>query len=174
MSCHILDFKNDYMVNPKLKIEHLRLPREHGAQESRTPLFEGGGDDTGWPTANTISCTSSSPGARSLKNDVIEAWKRRKKKRRIGARTGPTDSTTDAIGARAGPTDPTTDTIGSGHRHPSARLQYRTGGTSGCHQTHDRRCRFPDRSNRCYNRYAQPQICFGLWPCNLPLHPLRL
>ena len=34
--------------------------------------------DTGWPTANTISCTSSSPEVRSLKYDVIEAWKRRK------------------------------------------------------------------------------------------------
>ena len=83
-SCHILDFKNDYMVNPKWKIEHLPPPHDHGAQESRTPLFEGGGDDTGWPMINTISCASSSPeghGSRSLKHDIIEAWKRRKNKR---------------------------------------------------------------------------------------------
>ena len=81
----------------------------HGAQESRTPLFEGGGDDAAQPTVDATSSTS-------LKKDVIEAWKRRKKKRRTGARTGPTDSTTDAIGARAGRTDPTTDTTGLEYR----------------------------------------------------------
>jgi hypothetical protein len=76
-SCNILDFKIDYKVDDKLK-EHLPPPHVHGAQESRTPLFEGGGDDAAQPTVVATSCTSSSPGARIIKSDVREAWKRRK------------------------------------------------------------------------------------------------
>jgi hypothetical protein len=37
-------------------------------------FFEAGGDDTGWPSDPTTSCAS------TLKSDIIEAWKRRKKK----------------------------------------------------------------------------------------------
>jgi hypothetical protein len=41
---------------------------------SRTTFFEAGRDDAGWPSDITASCAS------TLKSDIIEAWKRRKKK----------------------------------------------------------------------------------------------
>jgi hypothetical protein len=41
---------------------------------SRMTFFEAGGDDTGWPSDTNASCAS------TLKSDIIEAWKRRKKK----------------------------------------------------------------------------------------------
>jgi len=140
-SCNNLSLKNDYMVNPKFKTDHLPLPHDHGAQESRTTLLEAGGDDAARHSVFTMSHTISgattyiksswtskvnsilyaSPipshmsgiqlhtpshgyarlvtmstgaweevlGARSLKNDIIEAWKRRRKKRGC-----PTSSTT--------------------------------------------------------------------------------
>ena len=74
MSCHIFDFKNDYNVDDMLKSEHLPPRREHGAQESRSPLFEGGGDDAAQPPVDATSCTSSSLEVRILKSDVREAW----------------------------------------------------------------------------------------------------
>ena len=72
-SCHILDFKIDYMANHELKFEHLPPPQEHGAQESRTTLFQAGGDDVARPKVVSPSWTS-------LKADATEAWKRRKKR----------------------------------------------------------------------------------------------
>jgi hypothetical protein len=41
---------------------------------SRTTFFEAGGDDAGWLSDSTTSCAS------IIKSDIIEAWKRRKKK----------------------------------------------------------------------------------------------
>jgi hypothetical protein len=38
-------------------------------------FFEAGGDDTGRPSDTTASCAS------TLKSDIIEAWKRRNKKK---------------------------------------------------------------------------------------------
>jgi hypothetical protein len=40
-------------------------------------LFEEGGDDTGWLSDTTASCASTTS---TLKFNIIEAWKRRKKK----------------------------------------------------------------------------------------------
>jgi hypothetical protein len=40
-------------------------------------LFKAGGDDTGWLSNNTASCASTTS---ILKSDIIEVWKRRKKK----------------------------------------------------------------------------------------------
>jgi hypothetical protein len=40
-------------------------------------FFEAGGDDMGWPSDTTASCASTTS---TLKSDIIEAWKRRKKK----------------------------------------------------------------------------------------------
>jgi hypothetical protein len=40
----------------------------------RTTFFEAGGDDVGWLSDLTTSCAS------TIKSDIIEAWKRRKKK----------------------------------------------------------------------------------------------
>ena len=77
-SCHNLDFKIDYMANHELKFEHLPPPQVHGAQESRTTLFQAGGDDVARPKVVSPSWTS-------LKADVTEAWKRRKNKREDGA-----------------------------------------------------------------------------------------
>jgi hypothetical protein len=60
----------------KSKYKRLHLPPLHDDVESmsRTTFFEVGGDDVGWPTNTTASCAS------TLKSDIIEAWKRRKKK----------------------------------------------------------------------------------------------
>jgi hypothetical protein len=44
---------------------------------SRTTFFETGGDDTGWPSDTTTSCASTTS---TFKSDIIEVWKRRKKK----------------------------------------------------------------------------------------------
>jgi hypothetical protein len=54
----------------------LHLPPLHDDVEStsRTTFFEAGGDDTGWLLDINASCAS------TLKYDIIEAWKRRKKK----------------------------------------------------------------------------------------------
>jgi hypothetical protein len=43
----------------------------------RTTFFEAGGDDTGWPLDTAASCAST---ISTLKSDIIEVWKRRKKK----------------------------------------------------------------------------------------------
>jgi hypothetical protein len=40
-------------------------------------FFEAGGDDTGWPSDTTASYASTTS---TLNSDIIEAWKRRKKK----------------------------------------------------------------------------------------------
>jgi hypothetical protein len=58
------------------KYNRLPLPPLYDDVEStpRTTFFEVGGDDTGWPSDTTASCAS------TLKSDIIEAWKRRKKK----------------------------------------------------------------------------------------------
>jgi hypothetical protein len=69
--------KNDHMANSKYK--HLHLPPLHDDVEStsRTTLFEVGGDDMGWPSDTTSSCASTTS---TIKSDIIEAWKRMKKK----------------------------------------------------------------------------------------------
>jgi hypothetical protein len=58
------------------KFNRLHLPPLHDDVEStsRTTFFEAGGDDTGWPSDLTTSSAS------AIKSDIIEAWKRRKKK----------------------------------------------------------------------------------------------
>jgi hypothetical protein len=63
----------------KSKYKRLHLPPLHDDVESisRTTSFEAGGDDTGWPSDTTASCASTTS---TLKSDIIEAWKRRKKK----------------------------------------------------------------------------------------------
>jgi hypothetical protein len=123
-SC-IISIKNDYMVNPKVKL--ITLPPLYGDTESssRTTLSQGGGDDTAQPTVVAISYTPKSSwtskvnsilyassihiplngmlphapsydyarfhfmstgawedatSAHGLKPDVLEAWKRRRKK----------------------------------------------------------------------------------------------
>jgi hypothetical protein len=63
----------------KSKYKRLHLPPLHDDVEStsRTTFFEAVGDDTGWPSDTTASCVSTTS---TLKSDIIEAWKRRKKK----------------------------------------------------------------------------------------------
>jgi hypothetical protein len=58
------------------KYNRLHPPPLHDDVEStsRTTFFEAGEDDTEWPSDTTASCAS------TLKSDIIEAWKRRKKK----------------------------------------------------------------------------------------------
>jgi hypothetical protein len=66
--------KNDHMAHYKYNLLH--LPPLHDDVESmlRTTFFEAGGDDVGWLLDSTTSCVS------TIKSDIIEAWKRRKKK----------------------------------------------------------------------------------------------
>jgi hypothetical protein len=61
------------------KYKRLHLPPLHDDVESTSRMmsFEVGGDDTGWPSDTTASCASTTS---TLKSDIIEAWKRRKKK----------------------------------------------------------------------------------------------
>jgi hypothetical protein len=40
-------------------------------------FFEAGGEDAGWLSDTTVSCASTTS---TLKSNIIEAWKRRKKK----------------------------------------------------------------------------------------------
>jgi hypothetical protein len=76
-SCQTDLGKNDHMVNSKYK--RLHLPPLHDDVEltSRTALFEAGEDETRWLSDTTTSCAST---ISTLKSDIIEAWKRRKKK----------------------------------------------------------------------------------------------
>jgi hypothetical protein len=76
-SCQTNLCKDDHMANNKYK--RLYLPLLHDDVESmfRTTLFEAGGDDTGWLLDTTASCVSTTS---ILKSDIIETWKRRKKK----------------------------------------------------------------------------------------------
>jgi hypothetical protein len=69
--------KNNCMANSKYKRLHLPPLHDDVESTSRTPLFEAGGDDTGWFLDTTASCASTTS---TLKSDIIEAWKRRKKK----------------------------------------------------------------------------------------------
>jgi hypothetical protein len=66
------------MANPKFKNVHLPPLHDEDEISSMTTLFEGGGDDIAQPTVIALSSTTSS--MRGLKADIIEAWKRRKKK----------------------------------------------------------------------------------------------
>jgi hypothetical protein len=70
--------KNIYMANPKFKNVHLPPLHDEDETSSRMTLFEGGGDDIAQPTVIALSSTTSS--MRGLKDDIMEAWKRRKKK----------------------------------------------------------------------------------------------
>jgi hypothetical protein len=76
-SCQTNLCKNDHMANSKYK--HLHLPLLHGDVEStsRTMFFEAGGDDKGWLSDTTASCASTTS---TLKSDIVDAWKRTKKK----------------------------------------------------------------------------------------------
>jgi hypothetical protein len=65
------------MANSKYKRLHLPPLHDDVESTSRTTFFEAGGDDTGWPSDSTASCASTTS---TLKSDIIEAWKRRKKK----------------------------------------------------------------------------------------------
>jgi hypothetical protein len=66
--------KNDHMAKSKYKRLHLHPLHDDVESTSRMMFFEAGGDDVGWPTNTTASCAS------TLKSDIIEEWKRRKKK----------------------------------------------------------------------------------------------
>jgi hypothetical protein len=69
--------KYDNMAHSKYKRLHLPPLHDDVESTSRTTFFEMGGDDTGWPSDTTASCAST---ISTLKSDIIEAWKRRKKK----------------------------------------------------------------------------------------------
>jgi hypothetical protein len=74
-SCQTNFRKDDHMANSKYKRLHLLPLHDDVESTSRTMLFEVGGDDTGWLPDTTASCAST-----TLKSDIIEAWKRGKKK----------------------------------------------------------------------------------------------
>jgi hypothetical protein len=76
-SCQTNLRKNDHMANSKYKRLHLPPLHDDVESTSRTTFFEAGGDDTGLPSDTTTSCASTTS---TLKSDIIEAWKRRKKK----------------------------------------------------------------------------------------------
>jgi hypothetical protein len=69
--------KNDHMAHSKYNRLHLPPLHDDVESTSRTMFFEAGGDDMGWPSDTTESCASTTS---TLKSDIIEAWKRRKKK----------------------------------------------------------------------------------------------
>jgi hypothetical protein len=69
--------KDDHMTNSKYKRLHLPPLHDDVESTSRMTFFEAGGDDTGWLSYTTASCASTTS---TLKSDIIEAWKRRKKK----------------------------------------------------------------------------------------------
>jgi hypothetical protein len=73
-SCQTDLHKNDNMATSKYKRLHLPPLHDDVETTSRTTFFEAGGDDTGWLSDSTASCAS------TLKSNIIEAWKRRKKK----------------------------------------------------------------------------------------------
>jgi hypothetical protein len=66
--------KNDNMATSKYKRLHLPPLHDDVETTSRTTFFEAGGDDAGWLSDSTTSCAS------TIKSNIIEAWKRRKKK----------------------------------------------------------------------------------------------
>jgi hypothetical protein len=76
-SCQTNLRKDNHMTNSKYT--RLHLPPLHDDVEStlRMTFFEAGGDDMGWLPDTTASCASRTS---TLKSDIIEAWKRRKKK----------------------------------------------------------------------------------------------
>jgi hypothetical protein len=76
-SCQTDLRKYDHMENSKYKRLHLPPLHDDVESTSRMMLFEAGGDDTGWLSDTTASCASTTS---TLKSDIIEAWKRRKKK----------------------------------------------------------------------------------------------
>jgi hypothetical protein len=65
------------MGNSKYKRLHLPPLHDDVESTSKTTLFEVGGDDMGGLSDTTASCAST---ISTLKSDIIEAWKRRKKK----------------------------------------------------------------------------------------------
>jgi hypothetical protein len=76
-SCQTDLRKYDHMAHSKYNRLHLPPLNDDVESTSRTMFFESGGEDTGWPLDTTASCASTTS---TLKSDIIEAWKRRKKK----------------------------------------------------------------------------------------------
>jgi hypothetical protein len=73
-SCQTDLRKYDHMTHSKYNRLHLPPLHDDVESTSRMTFCEAGGDDAGWPSDTTTSCAS------TLKSDIIEAWKRRKKK----------------------------------------------------------------------------------------------
>jgi hypothetical protein len=69
--------KNDHMAHSKYNRLHLPPLHDDVESTSSTTFFEAGGDDAGWPSDTTASCAST---ISTHTSDIIEAWKRRKKK----------------------------------------------------------------------------------------------
>jgi hypothetical protein len=76
-SCQTNLRKYDNMAHSKYKRLHLPPLHDDVESTSRTTFFEAGGDDMGWPSDTTASCVSTTS---TLKSDIIDACKRRKKK----------------------------------------------------------------------------------------------
>jgi hypothetical protein len=73
-SCQTNLCKYDHMAHSKYNRLHIPPLHDDVESTSRTSFFEAGGDDLGWLSDSTTSCAS------TIKSDIIEAWKRRKKK----------------------------------------------------------------------------------------------
>jgi hypothetical protein len=76
-SCQTDLRKYDHMAHSKYKRLHLPSLHDDVESTSRTTFFEAGGDDAGWPSDTTASCASTTS---TLKSNIIEVWKKRKKK----------------------------------------------------------------------------------------------
>jgi hypothetical protein len=73
-SCQTDLRKYDHMAHSKYNRLHLPPLHDDVESTSRTTFFEAGGDDVGWLSDSTTSCAS------TIKSNISEAWKRRKKK----------------------------------------------------------------------------------------------
>jgi hypothetical protein len=103
-SCQTNLRKDGHMANSQYKRLHLPPLHDDVESTSRTMLFEAGQDDTGWLSDTTASCASTTS---TLKSDIIEAWKRRKKKNRrkeAWKHRKKKEAAAEAGPAKAGPT----------------------------------------------------------------------
>jgi hypothetical protein len=103
-SCQTNLHKDDHMTNSKYTRLHIPPLHDDVESTSRTTLFQVGGDDTGWLSNTTASCASTTS---TLKSNIIEAWKRRKKKnhrKEAWKRRKKKEAAAEARPAKAGPT----------------------------------------------------------------------
>jgi hypothetical protein len=117
-SCQTNLRKDDHMTNSKYTRLHLPPLHDDVESMSRMMFFDAGGDDKGWLSDTTASCVST---ISTLKSNIIEALKRKKKKnhqKEAWKRRKKKEAAAEAGPTKAGPT-PAKAGLNTGYSWPA-------------------------------------------------------